>query len=151
MNSCAEGENDEMGIPNSRDRSRLNYLIFISVQQLYYQLQAFLYDCFPVIMNFVEFRLLKAELLLRQSSSSGVYLDWSVRKVCVCGLLGKKWLAQSRRALNINKFLKAEVFCNCIQFCLIFSFFNNHFLLFILASVAANHKTTTELQRVEQN
>ena len=22
--SCAEGENDEMGIPNSRDRSRLN-------------------------------------------------------------------------------------------------------------------------------
>ena len=23
MNSCAEGENDEMGIPNSRERSRL--------------------------------------------------------------------------------------------------------------------------------
>ena len=23
--SCAEGENDEMGIPNSGDRSRLNY------------------------------------------------------------------------------------------------------------------------------
>ena len=27
MNSCAEGENDEMGIPNSRDRSRLNYAL----------------------------------------------------------------------------------------------------------------------------
>ena len=26
MNSCVEGENDEMGIPNSRDRSRLNNL-----------------------------------------------------------------------------------------------------------------------------
>ena len=40
--------------------------------------------------NFVEFRPLKDELLLRQSSSSGANLDWSVRKVCVCGLLGKK-------------------------------------------------------------
>ena len=28
MNSRAEGENDEMGIPNSRDRSRLDYLQF---------------------------------------------------------------------------------------------------------------------------
>ena len=32
---------------------------------------------------------MKAELLLRQSSSSGAYLHWSVRKICVCGLLGK--------------------------------------------------------------
>ena len=40
---------------------------------------------------------MKAELLLRQSTP-GVYLGWSVRKVCVCGLLGKKWLAQSREA-----------------------------------------------------
>ena len=39
--------------------------------------------------NFVEFRPLKAELLLRQSFSSEAHLDWSVRKVCVCGLLGK--------------------------------------------------------------
>ena len=38
------------------------------------------------IQNFVEFRPLKAELLLRQSSSSGAHLDWNVRKVCVCGL-----------------------------------------------------------------
>ena len=37
----------------------------------------------------LEYRSLKAELLLRQSSSSGAHLDWSVRKVCVCGLLGK--------------------------------------------------------------
>ena len=66
------------------------------------------------IENFVEFRPLKAELLLRQSSSSGVHLGWSIRKVSLCGLLGGKWLAQSRGALNINKFLKAEVFCNCI-------------------------------------
>ena len=41
------------------------------------------------IQNFVEFRSLKAELFLRQSSSSGAHLDWSVRKVCLCGLLGK--------------------------------------------------------------
>ena len=30
------------------------------------------------------------------------------------------------------------------KFYLIFSFINDHFLLFILANVAANHKTTTE-------
>ena len=66
------------------------------------------------VQNFVEFRPLKAELLLRQSSSSGVHLGWSMRKVSLCGLLGGKWLAQSRGALKINKFLKAAVFCNCI-------------------------------------
>ena len=53
----------------------------------------------------------------------------------------KEWLAQSRGALNINKFLQAEFFCNLLVF---FSFFNDHFLLFILASVATNHKTATE-------
>ena len=36
--------------------------------------------------NLVEYRPLKTELLLKQSSSSGVHLDWNVRKVCVCGL-----------------------------------------------------------------
>ena len=41
------------------------------------------------VQNFVEFRPLKAELLLKQRSSSGVHLGWSVRKVCVCDLLGK--------------------------------------------------------------
>ena len=41
------------------------------------------------IQNFVEFRPLKAELLLRQSFSSEAHLDWSVRKVYVCSLLGK--------------------------------------------------------------
>ena len=41
------------------------------------------------VQNFVELRPLKVELLLRQSSSSGVHLDWSVRKVYVCDLLGK--------------------------------------------------------------
>ena len=41
------------------------------------------------IHNFVEFRPLKAELILRQSFSSGTHLDWSVRQVCECGLLGK--------------------------------------------------------------
>ena len=39
--------------------------------------------------NFVEFQPLKAELLLRQSSSSAAHLNGSVRKVCVCGLLWK--------------------------------------------------------------
>ena len=41
------------------------------------------------IQNIVEFPPLKAELLLRQSSSPGAHLDWSVSKVCVCRLLGK--------------------------------------------------------------
>ena len=41
------------------------------------------------VQNFVELRSLKAESLLRQSSSSGVHLGWSVRKVCVYDLLGK--------------------------------------------------------------
>ena len=62
------------------------------------------------VQNSVEFRPLKAELLLKQSSSSEAHLDWSVRKVCVCGLLGKNGLAQSRGVLN----RKGEVFCNCI-------------------------------------
>ena len=41
------------------------------------------------VQNFVELRPLKVELLLRQSSSSGVHLGWSVRKVYACDLLGK--------------------------------------------------------------
>ena len=41
-----------------------------------------------IIKDFVEFRPLKAELLLRQGSSSGAHLGWSVRRVCVFGLLG---------------------------------------------------------------
>ena len=45
--------------------------------------------CITIIQNFVEFRSLQAELLQRQSFSTWVHLDWSVRKVCVCGLLGK--------------------------------------------------------------
>ena len=40
-----------------------------------------------IIQNCVEFWPMKAELLLRQISSS--HLDWSVRKVCMCGLLGR--------------------------------------------------------------
>ena len=42
-----------------------------------------------IIQNYAEFRPLKAELLLRRNSFSEAHLDWSVRKVCVCGLLGK--------------------------------------------------------------
>ena len=41
------------------------------------------------IQNSAEFRPLKAELLLRKSSPSRTHLDWSIRKVCVCGLLAK--------------------------------------------------------------
>ena len=62
------------------------------------------------IQSFIEFWPLKAELLLRQSSSSGAYLDWSVRKVCVCGLWGKNGWHRAGGALN----RKVEVFCNCI-------------------------------------
>ena len=40
-----------------------------------------------IIQNFVEFRPLKAELLLGQSSSSGIHLGWSVRISYVCVLL----------------------------------------------------------------
>ena len=42
-----------------------------------------------IIQNVSEFRPLKGEFLLRQSSSSGAHLDCGVRNVCVCGLLGK--------------------------------------------------------------
>ena len=64
----------------------------------------------------------------------------------VCVVYSKKWLAQSKGTLNINNFYQAEVFCNCFvsKSCLIFSFFNDCFLLFILVSVAPNHKTVTE-------
>ena len=41
-------------------------------------------------------------------------------------------------------FFKLKSSAIAFKFCLIFSFFNDHFLLFILASVAANHKTATE-------
>ena len=51
----------------------------------------------------MEFRHLKAELLLRQSSSSGAHLDWSVRKVCVCGLLGKNgWYRAGEPRIKTN-------------------------------------------------
>ena len=46
------------------------------------------------VQNFVKFPPLKSELLLKQSYSSGAHSVCSVRKVCVCGLLGKKWLAE---------------------------------------------------------
>ena len=91
------------------------------------------------IQNFVvEFRPLKAELLLRlrQSSSSGSHLDWSVRNVCVCGLLGKNgW----RRAGEpwIKKLKSSAI---TFSFAWFFIFFNYHVLLFILASVAATIK-----------
>ena len=58
----------------------------------------------------------------------------------MCGFLEKKWLAQSRGALNLNKVLKVEVFCNYIYMCLTISFFNDHFL----ASVTTNHKIATK-------
>ena len=87
-----------------------------------------------IIQNFVEFRPLKVELLLRESSFSVTHLGWSVRKVCVSGLLGKKQLAQSRGALIINRFLKAEVFCHCISFAWFFLFLIiTFFYLFYLA------------------
>ena len=92
------------------------------------------------IQNFVQFWHMKAELLLRQSSSSGAYLHWSVRKICVCGLLGKNgW----HRAVEpwIEKLKSSPI---ALSFASFFFFFNDHFLLFILASVAANHKTATE-------
>ena len=41
------------------------------------------------VQNFVALRPLKVELLLRQSSSPGIHLDWNVRKVYVRDLLGK--------------------------------------------------------------
>ena len=55
------------------------------------------------VQNFVEFRPLKAELLLRQSSCSGFHLVWSVRKVSVYGLLGKNgWHRAGEPWIKIN-------------------------------------------------
>ena len=45
--------------------------------------------CITIIQNLVGFQSLKAELLSRQSFSPWAHLDWSVRKVYMCGLLGK--------------------------------------------------------------
>ena len=93
-----------------------------------------------IIQNFVEFRLLKVELLLRQSSSSRAHLDWSVRKVCVCGLLGKNgW----HRAMEpwIEK-LKSSAIAFSFTWCFLFFLMTLSFV--ILAWVAANHKTATE-------
>ena len=56
-----------------------------------------------VIQNFVEFRPLKAELLLRQSSSFGAHLGWSVRKFCVCGLLKKKMVGTEQGILEYKQ------------------------------------------------
>ena len=36
--------------------------------------------------DLIEYRPLKAELLLRQRSFSEAHLDWNVRKVYMCGL-----------------------------------------------------------------
>ena len=47
----------------------------------------------------------------------------------------KKWLTQSRGALNINKFLKVKSSAIAFSFAWLFHFFNDHFFLFILASV----------------
>ena len=46
-----------------------------------------------IIQNLVEFRPLKAELLLRQCSSLEAHLNWSVLEVYLCGLFQshKKW------------------------------------------------------------
>ena len=55
------------------------------------------------IQNFVEFRPLKTGLLLRQSSSSGAHLHWSVRKVCVSGLLGKKMVGTEQGSLEYKQ------------------------------------------------
>ena len=48
----------------------------------------------------------------------------------------KKWLAQI--------FFKLKSSAIAFRFCLMFSLFNDHFPLFILASVAANHKIATD-------
>ena len=88
----------------------------------------------------VEYRPLKAELLLRQSSSSGSHLDCSVRTFCVCGLLGKNgWCRVGEPWIE-----KLESSAIAFNFAWFFIFFNDHFLLFILGSIAANHKTATE-------
>ena len=92
------------------------------------------------IQSFVEFWPLKAEFLLKKSSYSGAYLDWSVRKVCVCGLWGKNGLHRAGGPW-IEKLKSSAIAFSFAWFFL--SFFNDHFILFILANVAANHKTTT--------
>ena len=51
----------------------------------------------------------------------------------MCGLLGKNRWHRIGKPWIKTSFLKLK-----------FSFFNDHFLLFILTSVAANHNTATE-------
>ena len=92
------------------------------------------------IQNFVGFRPLKAELSLKQSSSSGANVYWSFRNVCLCSLLGKNGCHRAGEPWIEN--LKSSAIAN--SFVWFFLFLNDHFLLFILASVAANFKAATE-------
>ena len=101
--------------------------------------------------NFVEFRPLKAELLLRQRVSSAAHLNGSARKVCVCGLLGKNGWHRAGEPWIWTSFLKLKSSTIAFSFAWFFSFFfNDPFLLFILARVAANHKTTTESDKLNK-
>ena len=61
---------------------------------------------------------------------------WFIRKKNCWHRAGEPWIW--------TNFFKLESSAIALKFCLIFSFFNDHFLLFILASVAANHKTAYE-------
>ena len=92
------------------------------------------------IPNFVKLRPLKAELLLRKSSFSGAHLGGSARKVSVRDLLRKNGYHRAGESW-IEKLKSSAVALSFAWFCL---FFNDNFLLFILASVPANHKTATE-------
>ena len=103
------------------------------------------------VQNFVEFRPLKDELLSRQSSSSMIHFGWSVRTVCVCGLLGKM-VGIEQGSLEYKQISSSWILLQLDLVLLdFFIYIYNHFLLFIVASVAANHKSNTELQCVEEN
>ena len=77
------------------------------------------------------------------------HLDWSARKVCVCGLLGKmveieEGSLEYKQIVNLTNLLKQKSSAIAFSFAGFLHFFNDPFLLFVPASAIANHKTTTE-------
>ena len=66
------------------------------------------------------------------------YLWWEVFRI------PRKRSFSSAFSIYMTVPLKLKSYAIAFSFAWFYLFFNDHFLLFILASVAANHKTTTE-------
>ena len=67
----------------------------------------------------------------------------------MCGLLGKNgWHREGsieyKQVVNLTNLLSRNLLQSHLVLLDFFIFFNDHFLLFVLASAAANHKTATK-------